>query len=197
MAKSLHYLARTNPLSEDKCCAFRQSFIRMDAGAFFFGEAGVAVSSDGSLFDGTGTAVSSDGSLFDGRGADVSSGGLGRGNGSGNERSRCRLPSVPVTRVNQWEKSCAISARGDRPPVWTCDGACALTEAAARARKNRAIASAFNCVIRTTFPVKPPNGRRYEFTRNWGEAWALPTRKPAVAPIRLSMPKRTCHGHRQ
>jgi hypothetical protein len=197
----------------------------MDAGAFFFGDAGVAVnsdgslfdgtgaavssdgslfdgagaavSSDGSLFDGTGAAVSSDGSLFDGTGADVSSGGLGRGNGSGNERSRCRLPSVPVTRVNQLEKSCAISARGDRPPVWTCDGACALTEAAARARKNRAIASAFNCVIRTTFPVKPPNGRRYEFTRNWGEAWALPTRKPAVATIRLSMPKRTCHGHRQ
>jgi hypothetical protein len=101
VAKSLHYLARTNPLSEDKCCAFRQSFIRMDAGAFFFGEAGVAVSSDGSLFDGTGAAVSSDGSLFDGRGADVSSGGLGRGNGSGNERSRCRLPSVPVSDASE------------------------------------------------------------------------------------------------
>jgi hypothetical protein len=180
MWRSLYINWRERILPEDKRCSFRQSFIRMDAGAFFFGEAGAAgssdgslfdgtgpaVSSDGSLFDGTGPAVSFDGSLFDGTGADASSGGLGRGNGSGNERSRCRLPSVPMTRVTQLEKSCAISDRGDRPPVWTGDGACALTEAAARARKNRAIASAFNRVIRTTFPVKPLNGRRYEFTRN-------------------------------
>ena len=109
------------------------------------------------MYGGTDEVVSSDGSLFDGTGADVSSGGRGRGNGGGNERSRCRLPSVSVPRVNQLEMPCAISDRVDRPPVRTCDGACASTEVAPRARKNRVIATAFRRVTRTTFPVKPPN----------------------------------------
>jgi hypothetical protein len=54
---------------------FRQSFISTGAGAFFFGAAGAAVSSDGSLIVGTGAAVSSDGSLIVGTGAAVSSDG--------------------------------------------------------------------------------------------------------------------------
>jgi len=167
---------------------FRQSFISTGTGAFFFGATGAAVCSDGSLFGGTGEVVgsndslfvgtdevvSSDGSLFNGTdsatgfdvfgatGTDVSFVGRGRGNGvtdrAGNEPSRCRLPSVPMTRVNQLETSCAISDRGDRPSVRAWDGACAYTDAGPRVRKNIAIATVFKRVTRTTFFVKLPNG---------------------------------------
>jgi hypothetical protein len=101
----------------------------------------VAAESSGSLFDGTGAVVGFDGSVFGARGTDVRSVGRGRGNGlsngAGNALSRRRLLSVPVTRLNQLEMSCATSARGDRVSVRAGDGGCAFTDAAPSVARNR------------------------------------------------------------
>jgi hypothetical protein len=155
-------------------CLFCQSFISTGAG-FFFGATGAAVSSDGSLFGGTVAVVSSDGSWFDGTGAaigfdnfvfgatgtDVRSVGRGRGNGvsdgAGNEPSRCRLVSVPVTRVNQVETSCAIADRGDRGSVRAGDGACAFTDAAPSVTRNREYVVAFRTRTCTVSVPSAPN----------------------------------------
>src|SRR6516162_3537468 len=100
------------------------------------------VSSAGSWFAGTGAAAGFDGSAFGATGMDVSSVGRGRGNGisngARNEPSRRRLPSVPVTPVNQVETPCAIPDRGDRG-----DCACASTDAAASVTRTRKYLVAF------------------------------------------------------
>jgi hypothetical protein len=177
-------LARTISLVAKQC--FCQSFINTGAG-FFFRATGAAVSSDGSLLGGTGAAVSSDGSLlggtvavvssdgslFDGTGAvvgfdgfvfgatdtDARSVGRGRGNGisdaAGNER--CGLVSVPVTRVNQVETSCAISDRVDRGSVRAGDGACAFADAAASVTRNKEYVVAFRSRTCTVSVRNAPN----------------------------------------
>ena len=100
------------------------------------------VSSAGSWFAGTGAAAGFDGSAFGATGMDVSSVGRGRGNGisngARNEPSRRRLPSVPVTPLNQVETPCAIPDRGDRG-----DCACASTDAAASVTRTRKYLVAF------------------------------------------------------
>lgn len=107
-----------------------------------FGATDDVVSSAGSWFAGTGAAAGFDGSAFGATGMDVSSVGRGRGNGisngARNEPSRRRLPSVPVTPVNQVETPCAIPDRGDRG-----DCACASTDAAASVTRTRKYLVAF------------------------------------------------------
>jgi hypothetical protein len=108
-------------------------------GSLFAGT--LAAESSGSLFDRNGAVVGFDGSVFGTRGMDVKSFGRGRGNGlsngAGNELSRCRLLSVPVTRLSQLEMSCATSDRGDRASVRAGDGGCAFTDAAPNVARNR------------------------------------------------------------
>ena len=161
------------PGHEKRRAFFRQSFISTGAGAFFFGTAGVAVSSDdpsfaetgaavgsdcsliggtlpvvssdGSLFDGTGAAVGFNGSGFGVTGTDVSSVGRGRGNGVSNRAgNEPRCCRLPsVPLVNQLEISCAISDRGDRASIRVDDGACAFTDAGPSVTRNREYVAAF------------------------------------------------------
>jgi hypothetical protein len=118
------------------------------------------VSSEGSLFDGIGAAVGFDGSVFGATGTDVRVGrGRGKGvsNRTGSEASRCLLPSVPVTRVNQLETSCAISDRGDRASVRAGDGACAFTDAAPSVTRNKECVAAFRIRTFTVSVHSAPN----------------------------------------
>jgi len=76
-----------------------------------------------------------------------------------------------VTRLNQVEKSCAISDRGDERASSRADGgACAWTDPATSAINNTDKVTGFSTAPCTIFPRSTPNDLRYKVNWNWSNA---------------------------
>jgi hypothetical protein len=80
------------------------------------------------------------------------------------------IAPVPVAWLNQVEKSCAISDRGDERASGSADGGvCAWTDPATSGMKNTDKVAAFSTATCTIFPCSAPNDLRYELNWNWGD----------------------------